>query len=239
MRTLADTWAFLKRRVPDPSLLGLLKTFPATILIVSLVVAIQLATNGHSNEQQLQILDKVGFDRDYLVSGRWWHLFTGTLIQSKPGYHYSMVLVVVSAVGILELVAGTRWTLGVFFVGDWLSSLLGTILLRLLSANGFAEATPLLSFPDAGTSGAAHVCYAVAATLFPRRMAFFLYSLILGVTIILLFSQQLSAAVTHLCAVLAGGAFGWFYLRPRVYLDPLPGAAEENAESDPSLTAYV
>ena len=104
---------------------------------------------------------------------------------------------------------------------------MGTILLRILSANGFAEATPLLSFPDAGTSGAAHVCYAVAATLFPRRMAFFLYGLILGVTIILLFSQQLSAAVTHLGAVLAGGAFGWFSLRPRLYGEETANTAEE------------
>ncbi len=226
MNTLRETAALLRRRVPDSSPLGLLKTFPATILIVSLVVTIQLATNGDTTAQQLPLLDQFGFDWDYLVDGRWWHLFTGTLVQSKPGYHYSMVLVVVSAVGILELMAGSRWTLGVFFVGDWISSLLGTLLLRLLSANGFAEATPLLSFPDAGTSGAAHVAYAVAATLFPRRVAFFLYGLILGVTIILLFSQQLSAAVTHLCAVLGGGAFGWFYLRPRLYVDEIVEEAE-------------
>ena len=231
---IRETVALIRTRVPDASPLGLLKIFPATILIVALVVTIQLATNGHTTAQQLPLLDQFGFDWDYLVDGHWWHLFTGTLIQSKPGYHYSMVLVVVSAVGILELMAGSRWTLVVFFAGDWVSSLLGTILLRILSANGFAEATPLLSFPDAGTSGAAHVCYAVAATLFPRRMAFFLYGLILGVTIVLLFSQQLSAAVTHLCAVLSGGAFGWFYLRPRLYGEE-PSLVEEESETETIL----
>ncbi|MGI8483217.1 MAG: hypothetical protein ACR2OU_03010 [Thermomicrobiales bacterium] len=225
---IRETVSLIRQRIPNASLAGLLKIFPATILIVALVVTIQLATNGHTAAEQLPLLDRFGFDWDYLVGGRWWNLFTGTLVQSKPGYHYSMVLVVVSAVGILELVAGSRWTLAVFFVGDWVSSFLGIILLRILSGVGFAEATPLLSFPDAGTSGAAHVCYAVAATLFPRRMAFFLYGLILGVTIILLFSQQLSAAVTHLCAILSGGAFGWFYLRPRIYGEETSEDASEH-----------
>lgn len=215
--TLQETRRLLRVRVPDASLIGLLKTFPATILIVALVVTIQLATNGHTAAQQLPLLEKFGLDWDLLASGRLWHIFTGTLIQSKPGFHYSMVLVVVSAVGILELVAGSRWTLIVFFAGDWASSVCGNILLKILSVNGFAEATLLLSFPDAGTSGAAHAAYAVAATLFPWRLAIALYGLILGVTLALLFSQELSAAVTHLCAVLGGGAFGTFYLRPRIY----------------------
>lgn len=215
--TLEETGRLLRIRVPDASPIGLLKTFPATVLIVALVVTIQLATNGHTTEQQLPLLEKFGLDWDLLASGRWWHIFTGTLIQSKPGFHYSMVLVVVSAVGVLELVAGSRWTLVIFFAGDWISSVFGNVLLKILSVNGFAEATSLLSFPDAGSSGAGHAAYAVAATLFPKRLAIALYGLILGVTLILLFSQELSAAVTHLCAVLGGGAFGAFFLRPRVY----------------------
>ncbi|MGB3306050.1 MAG: hypothetical protein WBA63_07680 [Thermomicrobiales bacterium] len=217
---LVATWRLIRRRVPDASPLGLLKTFPATILIVSLVVCIQMATNGHTPAEQYPLLTRFGFDWEMLARGRIWHIFTGTLIQSKPGFHYSMVIVVVTAAAVLELLAGSRWTLAVFFVGDWVSSILGVLGLRLLSAWGMAEATSLLTLPDAGSSGAAHVAYAVAATLLPTRVAIALYGLTLGVTIVLLWEQELAAAVTHLCAVLLGGAFGWFYLRPRVLETP-------------------
>jgi hypothetical protein len=158
----------------------------------------------------------VGFDYRDLAEGRVWHLLTGPFFQSDPGIAWSMIALTSSAFVLGELFAGSGGLVLTFFASDWMATLGTVLLLRLLSAQGMERATLLLDRPDAGSSAAAHGAYAVAAVLLlPVRLAMLAYGVLLAITIVLLFQQELSAAIAHLLAVVAGGVIGWFVLRRR------------------------
>jgi hypothetical protein len=114
------------------------------------------------------------------------------------------------------LLAGHRFTLATFFLCDWIASLCATIGLRVLAAWNVGEARRLLSLPDAGSSAASHGCLAAACALLPGRLAWGAYGVMLGITIGLLFEQDLDAGVAHLFAVLAGGMLGGLVWKPRL-----------------------
>jgi hypothetical protein len=207
----------IRGRVPGASLLGVIRTFPATIVLVTLIIGCGLATRGWSRQEYQPVLDHVGFDYRVLAQGRIWHLLTGAFFQSEPGIAWSMIAMVVSAFVLCELFAGSGGLLLTFFASDWIATVGTVLLLRVLAGFGMDQATMLLDRADAGSSAAAHGAYAVAAILIlPSRLAVIAYGVLLAITIGLLFQQELTAAIAHLLAVIIGGLLGWFVLRPRL-----------------------
>ena len=139
-------------------------------------------------------------------------------MQSVSGIHFSMVVVLLSAYVLAETFAGSLALVCVVFLSDWFASVMGLLTFRLLAGLGSADAHALLSTPDAGSSATAHGAYALAAaTLLPRKLAIGLFSLLLAVTAVLFFEQQIGASVAHTYSSLFGGAVGWFVVRPRLY----------------------
>lgn len=207
----------LAARMPhNRSLRGWLGVFPATIALIGFIIVIGLLTGGDTPADFAETLDRYGLSYQMLRDGRFWHLLTGTFIQSDPGIAWSMILLLVTSLVPCEYLAGSKRMLITFFTCDWIGSLLMVISIRLLAAMDVADAVQRLSIPDAGSSAAAHGCMAAAAMLLPRRLAFVAYGLLFGVTTVLLFQQELDAAIAHLAAVLMGGALGWFFWRPAV-----------------------
>jgi hypothetical protein len=215
-----NDWLLLKAelsaRLPERSLRGWLATFPASIALISFISAVGLATADDTPAEYAEKLEKYGMSYEILKAGHFWHLLTGTFIQSEAGIALSMILLLVCSLVPCEYLAGSRRMLITFFITDWVATLLMVLSLRLLAGLGMASAEAMLDVPDAGSSAAAHGCMAAAFMLLPRRIAFASYGILLAVTVVLLFQQDLDAGIAHLAAVLIGGAFGWLAWRPGV-----------------------
>lgn len=216
MSEWADLRSTLRARFAGKSLLGIVGVFRVSILLTAIIFFVGRLTQGDSPGEYAKTLDRFGLSWEMLRDGRFWHIFTGSLIQSDSGIALSMILLVVSSLVPCELLAGHRSMLVTFFVCDWIASLCGTIGLRVLAVWGVGDAQRLLTLPDAGSSAAAHGCLAAACTLLPGRLAWGAYGLMLGITIGLLFEQDLDAGVAHLFAVLAGGMLGGLVWKPRL-----------------------
>ncbi|MGC4191048.1 MAG: hypothetical protein QM589_07775 [Thermomicrobiales bacterium] len=219
MTFLAPLFALLKRRIPDRSPLGLARTYPTTILVLGTIVLCDLVTWGQdAGIYQINVLNRLGLDWDLLTQGQVWRVFTSTFVQTVPGIHFSMVVVLLTSYLLAETFAGSLPTLCVIFLSDWISSLLGMTIVRIIAAMGSSEATGLLHIPDAGSSATGHGAYALAATtLLPRKLAIGLFALLLAVTAVLFFEQHIGASIAHTISSLFGGAVGWFIVRPRLY----------------------
>lgn len=207
---------FLRGRFAGKSWLQKIAVFRVTILLTAIITVIGRSTAGESREEYLPKLDRYGLDWDILSSGRLWHIFTGTLLQSDAGILYSMILLLVISLGTCELAVGSRFTLITFFISDWIGTLASIFALRILSVWDISNTRELLSISDAGSSAAFHGCMAVAAALLPGRFAWGMYGLILGITIGLVVQQGLSSGIAHLVATLLGGFLGLFVWKPRL-----------------------
>jgi hypothetical protein len=203
------------------------------MLLTAIIVFCGRLTHGQTPEEYAETLDRFGLSWEMLRDGRLWHIFTGSLIQSDSGIALSMIALVIGSLVPCELLAGSRFTFASFFLCDWIASFCATVGLRVLASLNAGDAQRLLSLPDAGSSAAAHGCLAAACTLLPGRLAWGAYGLMLGVTIGLLFEQDLDAGVAHLFAVLAGGMLGALAWKPRLARETIRTA--RNYEPDPEL----
>jgi hypothetical protein len=207
---------YLRIRCPDVSLVGLLRTFPAAIFFTSIVITCGTITWGESRAEFQPTLARLGFDYDLLTRGEFQRVFTENFVQSTPGIHVSMIVMVATSLVLCELLAGSRNTVITFFVSHWTAAIGTILILRLLSGFGMDRPTALLSIPDAGSSASVHGAYAVAAMMLPPRLATIAYGVLLSITLVLLFQQSLDAAIAHLLAVGVGGALGLLIFRPRI-----------------------
>ena len=121
-------WIELKRllhsRFAGKSWFQKIAVFRVTILLTALITFIGRTTAGESPGEYSSKLERFGLDWDMLVSGKVWHVFTGTMLQSAPGILYSMILLLVISLGTCELAVGHRYTLITFFISDWIGTLM-------------------------------------------------------------------------------------------------------------------
>lgn len=204
----------LRAKFAGKSILGALGVFRVSILLTLIVILCGRLTSGDAAADYASTLNRFGLSWEMLRDGKLWHVFTGSLIQSDSGIALSMTALVLCSLVPCELLAGHRLTFATFFLCDWIASLSATIALRVLAEWDVGDAKSLLTLPDAGSSAAAHGCLAVACTLLPGRLAWGAYGLLFGITIGLLFEQDLDAGIAHLFAVLAGGLLGALVWKP-------------------------
>ena len=183
--------------------------FPVTIYLTLVVLVIAAITSRISVDRYADVLHWLGFSWGVLADGRIWQVFTGTLLQSKPGIELNEFLTVVSALALGEYFAGSRRTLIVFFVSDWIATFLTAIAIRVLAHFEVADSVMHVIPPDSGSSAACHGVFALAASLLPGKWAGAGFSILLIAAIVQLWTVSLGAAVAHLLAVGVGAAFGW------------------------------
>lgn len=187
----------------------LLWRFKGTLLIQAVTVTVGILTRHQSAIDHQRLLERFGFSYAILRDGRIWQLLTGTWIQSAPGIEVSMVALVLCGTIVLEYQTGTLRMIATVVLGDWVSTLLTAITLRLLAALGSADAAGLLSRADAGTSALAHAGLAAATMLLPKRWRSLAAAALLIFTLAQFFTESLAPAIAHTWAVLAGGLIGW------------------------------
>ncbi|MCC6675451.1 MAG: hypothetical protein IT339_09665 [Thermomicrobiales bacterium] len=205
---------------------GLLWRIKGTIAIQVVIITIGVLTLDLSQREHGNLLDHLGFDYDALTNWRFWHLLTGTWLQSSPGIAWSMIALVFGGTVALELLAGTGPMLVTCITGDWIATLLTAMTLRVLAEFGDASVSALLNTPDAGTSALAHAGYGAAVMLLPRRWLKVALPLLIVLTGVQFVLVSLAPAIVHCWAACYGALAGWFVLRPR-----LEGAGESRPDT--------
>ncbi len=186
-----------------------------TLLIQVVIISIGFWTKDMSAAEHAEWLQRLGFDYQTLLDDSFWHLLTGTWIQSSPGIELSMIVLVFASTVSLELLSDTSLMLLTCITGDWVSTLLTALTTQVLVSVGDANPA-LLTTSDAGSSAMAHAAFGAAVMLLPRRWVPAALVILIVLTVTQLLYIDLAAAIAHCLATLYGVLIGWFVLRPRL-----------------------
>ena len=160
--------------LPDPAawsnrLRRIGRRMPATICLTSIIVWFMAATTGSATAHR-DLLRHIGLAWRDLAHAQLWRLPTSQLAETRPGFVWSNIALLLVVLPIAEWRLGTRRTVIVFFVGDWVSTLITLAGLRL-AAPWSPSAAHILTVRDAGPSaGAWALATTIALTLRPPRL---------------------------------------------------------------------
>jgi len=188
-----------------------LRSFPVTIGILAIVIAVGLLTAHNTPAQQRVLLDRIGMDLDALRVFRIWYVPVATFVQSSPGVEWHMLLLVALPLVTLEFLIGSLRTLVCFLASDWLTAPLIVLVLWVLSGLGSSDAARMIHEPDTGSSAAAHGVIACAIVLLPPRLALVCLAALLAISIYAFAFLRLDAAIAHLLGIAVGLCLGLIY----------------------------
>jgi hypothetical protein len=198
---------FARRRLPD-----LIKTFPATIIVMSLILAVALITDASTRAEHQALVAKVGLDLNKVLNLQLWTLPASTVVQSSPGIGIRLALFTVVGLACIEYVAGSIRAVITFFLSDWISAPLTILVAWPLAHSGFDRAFNVLNRPDTGSSAAAVGALAASFAFLPDRWRIAAYGVLFATLIYLLPTPGLSANIAHLLGALVGAGFGLCWL---------------------------
>ena len=145
---------------------AMFRRFPVSLAIVGIVVALQAATALDAGLHPW-LTEHFGVDWETFRQGQWYRFVVSPLFQHGPGFSgFNQFLILL--VPALEWRAGSRLTLAVFALGDWLSTIPTLVFLRIAGEwNGAAMAAA--DTLDSGSSSASFAVAAALAALVPHR----------------------------------------------------------------------
>lgn len=208
-----------------------------TLMIQAVLVAVGIITKDMSAEEFRRLLERVGFDYALLAKGHFWHLLTGSWVQSTPGIELSMLALVFGGTVFLEILAGTQAMVATCITGDWVATVLTALTTRVLAGLGSSTAAAMLTIPDAGSSAMAHAGYGAVVMLMPRKWLKVGVPILIFLTAIQFFLIDFAPAIAHAWATAYGMLIGWFVLRPRIERESTAAEHEEENRSVPSSIA--
>jgi hypothetical protein len=174
-------------------------------VVVGLMVVTQIRPTTHHT---LQRWFATSWER--LRAGELWRVFTSTFVQGGPGL-VAGVLVLLVLVPIAEARTGSAVTALAFFLGDWVSSIVALIGVRVGAALGSGTAAHVLVHLDSGTSAACYSCAgALLASMHPGRWRRALCAALLADLTIEGAVTHMLAEIQHPLAVLVGIAVARF-----------------------------
>jgi hypothetical protein len=138
-----------------------------------------------------------------------YRILTSAFLQSRAGF-VAGIVILLGFLPLAEHRVGSMVATSAFFLGDWVSSLIVMIGLRLVTAVGSAgttAATHALAHQDSGSSAGLYACGAAAVSSFGERR----WRLVLGLVLIadLVIEGAVTrslASVQHPVAVVVGAA---------------------------------
>jgi hypothetical protein len=143
---------------------------PFTIALLS-VVAWFMAATAISGATFRSLLRRFGMDWRDLVHLQLWRLPTSQLLQPHPGLVWSNIVLLLVTVPLAERRIGSRAAVAVFFLSDWLSTLVVIFGVRVWALAGDVHAEVVLRTRDSGaSSGTWALATAIAWTLPPGRL---------------------------------------------------------------------
>ena len=143
------------------------RTYPFSVALAALVTWFMTAT-AVSRGTFTALLRRFGLAWRDLLHLELWRLPTSQLLQPHPGFVWTNVVLIVALVPWAERRLGTWRTAATFFFGDWISTILVLIGIRLSSGLGYAHAHELLRVRDSGASSGTWALAAAIAWTLPR-----------------------------------------------------------------------
>lgn len=206
----------IAERLPAPTPRAILQRFPGSLLLLGIIFCSAWVTWGDSDATFRPVLARFGVTYDIDDNVRFWHILVPAFIQPEPGIGPGMILLLLIALPLCELMTGTATLVAAFFLSDWGTTLLTSILLRCLSDLGIERATAAIPMLDAGSSAAAVGALTVGVIrLRPRRLVI---AAIAGIVLIVLLESPVTpfaVVFVHLGAVAIGIAIGSVHLPAR------------------------
>ena len=191
----------------------IIATFPATIIILSLILIIAYLTSGSSTQSHRVLIDDVGLDLDKVINWQFWTLPASTVIQAEPGIGPKLAMLVVVALASLEYLVGSVRAAVTFFLSDWISAPLTILVAWPVAHLGIDRAYNVLYRADTGSSAAALGALAAVLVFLPARWRLAAFSVLFTILICLLPTAGLSANIAHLLGASAGAVFGLIWKR--------------------------
>lgn len=208
MHDLSTLRQLIHDRLPDHSLRGILRGFPATIALTAIISTTSLATRNLSDAQYEHLLSQIGMSYADVWSTSAWHLFTVTFIQSDPGIGPGMLALLLSGLGMAELQLGARRTVVTFFVCDWICTITTSILLGAMQRLDIAAITDGFREFDAGSSAAGLATLSAALLLLlPNRLARIALAAVLLWNVASFDFLEFGPAMVHTVSVIVGALF--------------------------------
>lgn len=193
--------------------------FRFSLMVQIVIVTIGWLTLGNSPEQHANLMSHIGLSWQILTEGRFWHILTGTWMQSKPGLGWnmtSMCMMVALGTFPLEYRVGSRRAAITVITADWFASTMAATTLRILAGLGHLADPSLLSRADSGTSALAWAGMAAGAVVFLPRIRWILIAVVVGFVAWQFKIEPPAAAIAHAYAVGYGLTAGWLMSRVSV-----------------------
>ena len=182
-----------------------------TIAIAMILVATQLIAADQAMHRRL--VRDLGTTWNLLVGGQVWRLATAVMVEDQPGIRWSIIVPFIW-VGVAEWYFGWRRTCTVFFLTDWLSTIVILVVLRI-AANHSSWSAAEIAMLDCGTSAA--IYGTIAAFCASRRgpNAWIGPTLVVQSLVTIWLTNRRLFDVEHLGAAAVGICFGlWFGTHP-------------------------
>jgi hypothetical protein len=192
--------------------LSVIKTFRATIIIMTLILIVAYLTSGSTNAQHHKLVGDIGLDLGKVLNWQLWTLPASTVIQSSPGIGLRLALLIVVSLACIEYAAGSFRAVVTFFLSDWISAPLTVLVAWPLAHSGFDRAYNVLYRPDTGSSAAALGALAASFAFLPDRWRIAAYGILFATLAYLIPTPGLSANIAHLLGALVGTGFGVLWL---------------------------
>ena len=201
--------------IPQRSL-SVVKTFPATIIIMTLILIVAFLTSGSTITQHHRLVRDVGLDLSKVLNWQLWTLPASTVIQSSPGIGIKLALLIMVSLVCIEYAAGSWRAAVTFFLSDWISAPLTVLVAWPLAHSGLDRAYSVLYRPDTGSSAAALGALAASIAFLSDRWRIAAYGILFATLVYLLPTPGLSANIAHLLGALVGTGLGllWVLWQP-------------------------
>lgn len=144
------------------------RRFPVTTAVTAFVVWLMAAT-AVDPDLHGQLLRQYGIRWADLVHLQLWRLPTSQLLQTRPGWVTTNLLLLAASLPLGEWRLGSARTAAVLALADWSSTVAVLVGLRLAAALGDAGAAHLIAARDAGSSSALYAVAAATAASLPGR----------------------------------------------------------------------
>ena len=151
-------------------MLHFLKTFPFTLLMCGILIAVALWTRTHAGPLDSDTRHSVGFSALHLPRGDWGKLFSSVFFTVGGVAFYASLAMLALGVGAAERSFGTWRTVALYW-GIHLVTLVSTSLLITLPLRAFENyrGTLIAEAVDVGPSAGYYGCLGAACWMLPMR----------------------------------------------------------------------
>ncbi|MFC5004638.1 bifunctional lysylphosphatidylglycerol flippase/synthetase MprF [Dactylosporangium cerinum] len=192
--------------LPDPRspigrLRRLLRRMPVTTAFLLLQAWVMTAT-ALDPDTHGQLIRHFGLAWRDLQNGLVWRLVSSPLIQTEPGWVWSVVWLLLAFLPLAEWRLGSRRTVLIFFAADAVATLSVLLTLRLAAATGSTGAARLITERDAGSSAGSWALAAAVAWSLPGRARLLAVAGVLATLGVAVVTHRRLFDVEHLIAAL-------------------------------------